>query len=204
MDIFIQYARRRRRRWRSTTPACRCRSPRPERDRRDRRRRHRRHREPRGVVPALRRRRTSGACRPSSSRGSSRTWRPGHIAMRFGARGPNYATDQRLRLGRARHRRGAASSSATAARTSMLAGGAEAPVCLLGVGGFSAMRALATGFNDEPERASRPFDARREGFVIARGRRRSSCSRSSSTRRRAARASTPRWSATAPTATPTT
>jgi 3-oxoacyl-[acyl-carrier-protein] synthase II len=51
----------------------------------------------------------------------------------------------------------------------MLAGGAEAPVCLLGVGGFSAMRALATSWNDEPERASRPFDARREGFVIAEG-----------------------------------
>jgi 3-oxoacyl-[acyl-carrier-protein] synthase II len=37
------------------------------------------------------------------------------------------------------------------------------------VGGFSAMRALATSFNDEPERASRPFDARREGFVVAEG-----------------------------------
>jgi 3-oxoacyl-[acyl-carrier-protein] synthase II len=51
----------------------------------------------------------------------------------------------------------------------MLAGGTEAPICLLGLGGFSAMRALATSFNDEPERASRPFDARREGFVIAEG-----------------------------------
>ena len=51
----------------------------------------------------------------------------------------------------------------------MLAGGAEAPVCLLGVGGFTAMRALATGFNDEPTRASRPFDGRREGFVVAAG-----------------------------------
>ena len=51
----------------------------------------------------------------------------------------------------------------------MVAGGAEAPVCLLGVGGFSAMRALTTSFNDEPERASRPFDARRDGFVIAEG-----------------------------------
>src|SRR5207244_10785645 len=51
----------------------------------------------------------------------------------------------------------------------MRAGGAEAPVCLLGVGGFAAMRALATNFNDEPERASRPFDARRDGFVIAEG-----------------------------------
>src|SRR5205823_5628265 len=46
---------------------------------------------------------------------------------------------------------------------------AEAPICLLGVGGFSAMRALATNFNDEPTRASRPFDARRDGFVIAEG-----------------------------------
>src|SRR5207244_123445 len=51
----------------------------------------------------------------------------------------------------------------------MLAGGAEAPVCLLGVGGFSAMRALATSFNEEPARASRPFDRRREGFVVAEG-----------------------------------
>src|SRR5439155_1594344 len=51
----------------------------------------------------------------------------------------------------------------------MVAGGAEAPICLMGVGGFSAMRALATSFNDEPERASRPFDARRDGFVIAEG-----------------------------------
>jgi len=51
----------------------------------------------------------------------------------------------------------------------MLAGGAEAPVCMLGVGGFSAMRALATNFNDEPERASRPFDVKRDGFVIAEG-----------------------------------
>jgi len=51
----------------------------------------------------------------------------------------------------------------------MLAGGTEAPICLLGVGGFAAMRALATSFNDAPEKASRPFDARREGFVMSEG-----------------------------------
>src|SRR4030095_3916462 len=51
----------------------------------------------------------------------------------------------------------------------MLAGEAEPPFCLLGVGGFTAMRALATGWNEEPARASRPFDRRREGFVVAEG-----------------------------------
>jgi 3-oxoacyl-[acyl-carrier-protein] synthase II len=51
----------------------------------------------------------------------------------------------------------------------MIAGGAEAPVSILGVGGFAAMRALATSFNDEPARASRPFDRAREGFVVAEG-----------------------------------
>ncbi len=50
----------------------------------------------------------------------------------------------------------------------MLAGGAEAPVCELGVGGFNAMRALSTR-NDAPEKASRPFDAERDGFVMGEG-----------------------------------
>lgn len=50
----------------------------------------------------------------------------------------------------------------------MVAGGSEAPVTFLGVGGFCAMRALSTR-NDEPTRASRPFDADRDGFVIAEG-----------------------------------
>ena len=50
----------------------------------------------------------------------------------------------------------------------MLAGGAEAPMCELGVGGFCAMRALSTR-NDEPTRASRPFDAGRDGFVMGEG-----------------------------------
>jgi 3-oxoacyl-[acyl-carrier-protein] synthase II len=92
----------------------------------------------------------------------------GHIALRFGARGPNYATTSACASGA--HALGEALTLIQAGRQDvMLAGGAEAPVCLLGVGGFSAMRALATSWNDEPERASRPFDARREGFVIAEG-----------------------------------
>jgi 3-oxoacyl-[acyl-carrier-protein] synthase II len=92
----------------------------------------------------------------------------GHIALRFGARGPNFATVSACASGA--HAIGEALVLIRDGRQDvMLAAGAEAPLCLLGVGGFSAMRALSTGFNDEPERASRPFDARRDGFVIAEG-----------------------------------
>ena len=92
----------------------------------------------------------------------------GHIALRFGARGPNYATTSACASGA--HAVGEALTLIRDGRQDvMLAGGAEAPICLLSVGGFSAMRALATSFNDEPARASRPFDARREGFVVGEG-----------------------------------
>jgi 3-oxoacyl-[acyl-carrier-protein] synthase II len=92
----------------------------------------------------------------------------GQIAMRFGARGPNYATTSACASGA--HAIGEGVVLIRDGRQDvMLAGGAEAPICLLGVGGFSSMRALATNFNDEPERASRPFDAKRDGFVIAEG-----------------------------------
>jgi 3-oxoacyl-[acyl-carrier-protein] synthase II len=92
----------------------------------------------------------------------------GQIALRFGARGPNYATTSACASGA--HAIGESLVLIRDGRQDiMLAGGAEAPVCLLAVGGFSAMRALATEFNDEPQRASRPFDARRDGFVIAEG-----------------------------------
>ena len=50
----------------------------------------------------------------------------------------------------------------------IVAGGAEAAICATGVGGFNAMHALSTR-NDEPERASRPFSASRDGFIIAEG-----------------------------------
>ena len=92
----------------------------------------------------------------------------GHVALRLGARGPNYGIASACTSGA--HAVGEAFVLIRDGRQDvMLAGGTEAPICLLGVGGFSAMRALATSFNDEPARASRPFDARREGFVIAEG-----------------------------------
>src|SRR5262249_56214429 len=92
----------------------------------------------------------------------------GERAGRVGARGQNYAATSGCGSG------GQAIGEALVlirdgGQDVMLAGGAEAPVCLLAVGGFSSMRALATNFNDEPARASRPFDARRDGFVIAEG-----------------------------------
>ncbi|HLY36688.1 MAG TPA: beta-ketoacyl-ACP synthase II [Candidatus Binatia bacterium] len=93
---------------------------------------------------------------------------PGHIALRFGARGPNYTTSSACASGA--HAIGEAFLLIRDGRQDMMiAGGSEAPICMLGVGGFSSMRALSTGFNDEPARASRPFDARRDGFVMGEG-----------------------------------
>ncbi|HVU38449.1 MAG TPA: beta-ketoacyl-ACP synthase II, partial [Opitutales bacterium] len=51
----------------------------------------------------------------------------------------------------------------------MIAGGSEAAINRLGFGGFCAMRAMSTGFNDQPQRASRPFDKKRDGFVMGEG-----------------------------------
>ncbi len=92
----------------------------------------------------------------------------GHIAMRYGARGPSYATTSACASG-AHAISDAVLHIRDGRQDIILAGGAEAPVCLLGVGGFIAMRALATGYNDDPVRASRPFDRGREGFVVAEG-----------------------------------
>jgi 3-oxoacyl-[acyl-carrier-protein] synthase II len=92
----------------------------------------------------------------------------GQISLRFGAQGPSYCTTSACASGA--HAIGDAVGFIRDGRQDVvLAGGAEAPIGLLGVGGFVAMRALATGFNDTPERASRPFEANREGFVIAEG-----------------------------------
>ncbi len=92
----------------------------------------------------------------------------GFIAIQANLRGPNYATvsacsSSNHAIGSALDiiRRGAADV--------MLAGGAEAGIGEIPVAAFSAMRALSTRCNDEPERASRPFDAERDGFVIADG-----------------------------------
>jgi 3-oxoacyl-[acyl-carrier-protein] synthase II len=91
----------------------------------------------------------------------------GHVSIRYGAKGPNSATAT------------ACSASAHAIGDAykiiercdaevMIAGGSEASVTPMGIGGFAAMRALSTR-NDEPERASRPFDAERDGFVVGEG-----------------------------------
>jgi 3-oxoacyl-[acyl-carrier-protein] synthase II len=91
----------------------------------------------------------------------------GQVSIRFGARGPNLATCTACTasahaIGEAAEiiRRGDADT--------MIAGGSEAAITVMGVGGFGAMRALSTR-NDEPERASRPFDKDRDGFVIGEG-----------------------------------
>jgi len=91
----------------------------------------------------------------------------GNVSIRYGAKGPNSATAT------------ACSASAHAVGDAfkiiqrcdaevMIAGGSEAAITPMGIGGFAAMRALSTR-NDEPERASRPFDADRDGFVVGEG-----------------------------------
>jgi len=91
----------------------------------------------------------------------------GYVSIRIGAKGPNSAT---------------ATACTTSAHSigdsykiiqrgdadAMICGGAEAPICRMGIGGFAAMRALSTR-NDEPEKASRPWDKCRDGFVVGEG-----------------------------------
>ena len=91
----------------------------------------------------------------------------GQVSIMFGARGPNFAivsacATSTHAIGEACEiiRRGDADA--------MIAGGSEAPLTPLGVAGFCSMRALSTR-NDDPERASRPFDKHRDGFVMAEG-----------------------------------
>lgn len=92
---------------------------------------------------------------------------PGHISMRYGARGPNFAPTSACASGA--HGVG---ESFRQIRDGYLdaaiCGGSEAAVTALGVAGFGIMKALSTR-NDEPERASRPFDKKRDGFVIGEG-----------------------------------
>ena len=92
---------------------------------------------------------------------------PGLVSIKTGARGPNISHVSACSTG--------AHAIGEAMRTirhgyadAMIAGGCEATVAMLGVGGFNAMRALSTR-NDAPEKASRPFEKDRDGFVIAEG-----------------------------------
>ncbi len=92
---------------------------------------------------------------------------PGQIAIRFGAKGVNYAAVSACASGG--HAIGEAYRLIHFGfQDVMFAGGAEAAVTPMSVGGFAVMRALSTR-NDEPERASRPFDRERDGFVVGEG-----------------------------------
>jgi 3-oxoacyl-[acyl-carrier-protein] synthase II len=91
----------------------------------------------------------------------------GHVSIRYGAKGPNEATCTACTS--SAHSIGDAFKIiARCDADAMIAGGTEAGITPMGVGGFAAMRALSTR-NDEPERASRPWDAARDGFVIGEG-----------------------------------
>jgi 3-oxoacyl-[acyl-carrier-protein] synthase II len=92
----------------------------------------------------------------------------GHVAIAANLRGPNYATVSAC----ASSNHGIGEAAGIIRRGDadvMLAGGSEAAICEMVVAAFSAMRALSTKRNDDPTHASRPFDADRDGFVIADG-----------------------------------
>jgi 3-oxoacyl-[acyl-carrier-protein] synthase II len=91
----------------------------------------------------------------------------GNISIRHGLKGPNFATVSACAT--ASHAIGSALRLIQYGDADiMLCGGSEASVCPMGLGGFNALRALSTR-NDEPEKASRPFDAKRDGFVLGEG-----------------------------------
>lgn len=93
---------------------------------------------------------------------------PGQISIATGAKGPNIVTTTACASGL--HALGTAMSEILLGRSKrIISGGVEATITPLGVAGFTALKALSTHHNDEPEVASRPFDATRDGFVIGEG-----------------------------------
>ena len=92
----------------------------------------------------------------------------GQISIKFGFKGPNHSVVTACATGA--HSIGdAAEMIKRGAADIMVAGGAEAAVCKLGIAGFCAARSLSTNFNDNPNTASRPWDKDRDGFVMGEG-----------------------------------
>lgn len=93
---------------------------------------------------------------------------PGQISISTGARGPNLVTTTACASGI--HAIGTAFSEILLGRVDrVISGGVESTITPLGVAGFTALKALSSHYNDDPEKASRPFDASRDGFVIGEG-----------------------------------
>lgn len=92
----------------------------------------------------------------------------GHISIKYGFSGPNQAVVTACSTGA--HAIGDAARIIQSGDANvMIAGGAEASVCKIGMAGFASARALSTNFNDHPETASRPWDKDRDGFVMGEG-----------------------------------